>query len=63
MVVNSTMPGEVVLDPFGGSGSTLLACEVSRRRAALVELVPRFCDVTVARWERLTGKTAALVRN
>lgn len=60
MVVNSTMPGETVLDVFGGSGSTLIACEVSGRRAALVELSTAFCDVIVARWEKLTGKTARL---
>ena len=53
---NSTRRGELVLDPFAGSGSTLVACESSGRVARLVELDPRFCDVVVGRWERLTGR-------
>jgi DNA modification methylase len=55
---NSTRRGELVLDPFGGSGSTLVACEQAGRSARLLELDPRFCDVIVARWERLTGRGA-----
>ncbi len=55
---NSTRRGELVLDPFAGSGSTLVACESSGRAARLVELDPRYCDVVVGRWERLTGRRA-----
>ena len=55
---NSSRRGELVLDAFGGSGSTLVACEAAGRGARLLELDPRFCDVTVARWERLTGARA-----
>ena len=55
---NSTRRGELVLDPFGGSGSTLIACERLRRRARLIEIDPAFCDVIVGRWERLTGRRA-----
>lgn len=50
----------VVLDLFGGSGSTLIACENRGRKARLVELDPAYCDVIVDRWERHTGKTATL---
>lgn len=53
-----TSPGDLVLDLFGGSGSTLIACEQLGRRARLVELSPAYCDVIVARWEALTGKKA-----
>ena len=55
MLENSTRPGDVVLDPFGGSGSTLIACEKAGRAARLVELDPRFCDVIVERWQTFTG--------
>jgi DNA modification methylase len=58
MLGNSTKPKDVVLDPFGGSGSTLIACEQLGRNARLLELDPRYCDVVVQRWEALTGQTA-----
>jgi len=61
-VRNSTRRGGLVLDPFAGSGSTLAACEASGRAARLVELDPRFCDVIVGRFERLTGGRAQRVR-
>ncbi len=60
-VRNSTRRGDLVLDPFGGSGSTLVACEAAGRAARLIELDPRYCDVVVARWERLTGRRAQRV--
>jgi DNA modification methylase len=50
----------VVLDLFGGSGSTLIACEKTGRHARLMELDPRYCDVIVKRWQQFTGKTATL---
>ncbi len=52
---NSTRRRDLVLDPFAGSGSTLVACERTGRAARLIELDPRFCDVVVGRWARLTG--------
>ncbi len=55
-----TDAGEVVYEPFGGSGSTLIACEKLGRVAAVMELDPGYCDVIVARWEQFTGKTATL---
>jgi len=55
---NSTRRGDVVLDPFAGSGSTLVACESSGRAARLLEVDPRYCEVIVGRWERLTTRRA-----
>jgi site-specific DNA-methyltransferase (adenine-specific) len=52
---NSSRRNQVVLDPFAGSGSTLVACERTGRRARLIEVDPGYCDVIVARFERLTG--------
>lgn len=57
----SSEPGEHVLDLFGGSGSTLMACEQTNRKAFLMELDPPYCDVIVQRWEQFTGKKAVLV--
>lgn len=54
----SSKPGENVLDLFGGSGSTLIGCEQTGRRAFLMELDQAYCDVIVQRWEKFTGKTA-----
>ncbi len=58
MVSNSSPPGGIVLDLFMGSGSTLVAAEQTERRSFGMELDPRFCDVIVERWQRLTGKKA-----
>ena len=55
---NSSRPGDVVLDPFGGSGTTLIAAEKSGRIARLIELDPKYVDVIVRRWEEFTGKQA-----
>ena len=52
--------GDVVVDLYGGSGSTLIACEKTGRHARLMELDPRYCDVIVKRWEDFTGKKAIL---
>ncbi|MCL4211663.1 MAG: ParB N-terminal domain-containing protein [Phycisphaeraceae bacterium] len=57
-IVYSSQPGENVLDLFGGSGSTLIACEQQGRRAFLLELDPLYCDVIVQRWEQFTGLKA-----
>lgn len=51
-------PNATVLDLYGGSGSTLVACEQIGRRCLVMELLPAYCDVTIARWEKLTGGTA-----
>lgn len=53
-----TKENEIVLDPFGGSGSTLIACEQLDRKCYMMELDPHYCDVIIARWEKLTGNKA-----
>jgi DNA modification methylase len=58
---NSSKAGDLVLDLFGGSGSTLIACEKQNRYARLMELDPKYCDVIVKRWEDFTGKKAVLL--
>jgi DNA modification methylase len=57
---NSSKSRDIVLDPFGGSGSTLIAAEKTGRQARLVELDPRYCDVIVRRWEDFAGGRAVL---
>ena len=57
-IQNSSKKGDIVLDVFGGSGTTLIACEETGRKARLVELSPYYCDVIVRRWQELTGKQA-----
>ena len=58
---NSSKASDTVLDLFGGSGSTLIACEKQNRHARLMELDPKYCDVIVKRWEDFTGKKAVLL--
>ena len=58
---NSSKGGDIILDLFGGSGSTMIACEKQNRHARLMELDPKYCDVIVKRWEDFTGKKAMLV--
>jgi 16S rRNA G966 N2-methylase RsmD len=58
---NSSRPGEIVLDPFAGSGSTLIAAARSGRRARLLELDPAYCDVICRRWQDWAGETAVRV--
>jgi len=57
-IENSSRPGDLVFDPFGGAGSTLIACERTGRRCAMVELDPRYADVILVRWEHFTGSIA-----
>lgn len=59
---NSCAPAGAVLDLFGGSGTTLIACEKSARTCYTAELDPGYCDVIVARWEKYTGLKAQLIR-
>ncbi len=57
---NSSRRGETVLDPFAGSGSTLIACEKTGRKARLMEIEPHCCDVIIHRWQEFTGDEAVL---
>ena len=57
---NSSQRGDLVLDPFGGSGTTLIAAEATGRRAALLELDPKYVDVILCRWQEFTGREAVL---
>jgi DNA modification methylase len=59
-IEHHTNPGEYVYDPFGGSGTLIIAAEKSKRRALTMELDPKYCDVIVQRWQNFTGKTATL---
>jgi DNA modification methylase len=57
---NSSKSGDIVIDCFGGSGSTLIACEKHGRMARLMELDPKYCDVIITRWQDFTGQAATL---
>ncbi len=58
LILNSSNRGEVVYDCFGGSGSTLIACEQTKRKCFMVELDPEYCQTIINRWEKLTGEKA-----
>ncbi len=60
-IFNSSAPGDIVLDPFLGSGTTIIACERTGRLGAGVELDPIYVDIAIRRWERFTHQTATLV--
>jgi hypothetical protein len=60
VLLDASSKNDIVLDCFGGSGSTLLAAERCKRRARLIEINPRYVDVTIWRWEKETGKKAIL---
>ncbi len=59
-IKDTSKRGEIVLDMFGGSGSTLIAAEKAKRCARLIELEPKYCEVTIRRWQELTGREAVL---
>jgi len=58
MLRNSTQKGDIVLDLFGGSGSTMISCEQLKRKCYMIELDEKYCDVIIRRWEEFTGKKA-----
>ena len=62
LIVNSSRENENVMDLFGGSGSTLIACEQLKRNCYMMEYDPHYVDVIVERWENLTGKKAQLIK-
>jgi DNA modification methylase len=57
---NHTALGQGILDLFGGSGSTLIACEKTTRKCYMMEIDPHYCSVIINRWEKFTGNTAIL---
>jgi DNA modification methylase len=59
-LLNSSKSGDIVVDLFGGSGSTLIGCERRGRKARIMEIDPKYCDVIVRRWEEFTGRKATL---
>jgi len=62
-MLNNTKGGDIVLDSFGGSGTTIIAAEKNGRKAYLMELDPKYCDVIIKRWQEFTGKQATLESN
>jgi len=58
LILNSSERGQIVCDPFGGSGSTLLACEQTHRKCLMMELDPEYCAIIIARWEALSQEKA-----
>ena len=63
ILLNATQTGDKVLDTFGGSGSTLIACEQLNRKCYMCELDPHYCDVIIQRWENLTGGKAVRIND
>lgn len=62
-IQNFTNPGDSVLDVFGGTGTTMIACEQLKRKCYMSELEPRYCDIIIDRWETLTGEKAILIND
>lgn len=62
LIRNSSEKSEIVLDLFGGSGSTLIACEQLNRKCYMMEYDPRYADVIIDRWENFTGKKAKKIK-
>ena len=60
-ILDGTLEGMTVLDPFGGSGTTLIACEQTGRSCRMLEIDPHYCDVIIRRWEEFTGEKAVLL--
>ena len=63
LMENSSRGGGIVLDSFGGSGTTMIAAEQLNRKCRMMELDPHYCDVIIARWEKFTGQKAELIEN
>lgn len=62
LMKNSSKKGDIVLDVFGGSGTTIMAAEQLERFARSMELDPHYCDVIITRWETLTGQKATKIK-
>ena len=57
-ITNSSNANAIVIDPFGGSGTTLIACEKLGHKCRMIEIEPHYCDVIIQRWCNFTGKDA-----
>lgn len=62
LIANSSKKGQIVLDPFGGSGTTIVASEQLNRKCYMMELDPKYVDVIIDRWETYTGQKAKLIK-
>lgn len=62
-IINNSAPGDWIYDPFGGSGTTLMAAEMTGRFCAMMELDPVYCDMIISRWQKYTGKNGKLLSN
>ena len=63
LMKNHTVAGDVIYEPFCGSGTTLVVAQQMDRRCCAIEIAPHYCDVIVARWEKMTGRTAVLAKD
>ena len=63
LIKNSTKSGDIVLDTFGGSGTTIMACEQDGRSGYCMEIDPKYVDVIINRWEKFTGEKAERMEN
>ena len=62
-ILDCSNHGETILDLFGGSGTTMIACEETKRKCYMMELDPKYCDVIIRRWQKQTGRQAILESN
>jgi len=62
-IENNSSPGQAVYDPFVGSGTTIIAAEMTGRACHALEIAPAYCDVTVERWQNFTGRKAERIGN
>ena len=63
VLLDASNINDIVLDCFGGSGSTLIAATRSKRRARIIEISPHYCDIILWRWEQEPGKKATFIKN
>ncbi len=61
-IFNSSRDEEIILDVFGGSGQTLIACEEANRHCRIMEILPEYCQVIIDRWEAYTGQKAVVTK-
>ena len=59
-ILNNSAPGDAIYEPFSGSGTTIIAAEITGRRCSAMEIDPAYCDVAAQRWQELTGRQAVL---